>query len=151
MDTATVERVQEHYNDIRSHSFRMVQRFYQILFANHPRLRDLFPHDLSALYRHFDDTLALVVENLGRIETVEGRLGTLGVKHLSWGAGPGHYLAARDALLESLKEEGGPEWNDQLASDWRAAINAIIVPMLRAAAVETARVAQELVEERETT
>lgn len=147
MDSNSIERVQHHYDFLRQHSHRIVQRFYQVLFEMRPHLRQLFPQDLSKLYIHFDDTLGLVVDNLGRIGTVDAKLQELGVKHLHWGAAPDGYLAARDALLKVLQDESGPEWTPQLAIDWRAAINAIIVPMLRAAAIETARVAQELAEE----
>ena len=148
MNAETIERVQDHYDRVRPHAHQLVQRFYQLLFDTRPELRTLFPNDLSKLYAHFDETLAIVVENLGRIGTVDSTLQQLGIKHLRWGAGPDQYLAARDALLRALAEDAGETWTKQLAADWRGAINAIIVPMLRAAASETARVAQLLAEEK---
>jgi nitric oxide dioxygenase len=147
MHPDAIARVQEHYDELRPRAHVLVQRFYQELFERRPELRHLFPQDLSNLYEHFDVTLALVIENLGRIGTVDEKLQSLGVRHLGWGAQPEHYLAARDALLAALEQEAGKHWTDRAAADWRAAINAIIVPMLRAAAVETARVAQALAEE----
>jgi hemoglobin-like flavoprotein len=149
MDSESIARVQEHYDVLRPHAHVLVQRFYDTLFARRPELRQLFPQDLSKLYVHFDATLAMVVDNLGRIGTVDAKLQDLGVRHLEWGANPEHYLAARDALLLALEHEAGSQWSSQLAADWRAAINAILVSMLRAAAVETARIAQLLAEERQ--
>lgn len=151
MHPDSVTRVQEYYDGIRARSHALVQQFYHELFERRPELRDLFPQDLSQLYAHFDATLTLVVDNLGRIGTVDAKLQQLGVKHLEWGARPDHYLVARDALLAALRDAAGGRWNEQLARDWREAINAIIVPMLRAAAVETARIAQALAEEQSIT
>jgi len=147
MDADTVERIQDHFDRIRHPDHRLVRQFYATLFQRHPELRILFPQDLSQLVVHFEATLALVIEYLGRIGTVDMRLQELGVKHMGWGAQPHHYLAARDALLSALEVQSGEEWNRELANAWREAINALIVPMLRGAAVETARIAQRLAEE----
>ncbi len=121
-------------------------RFYQALFQQAPKLRGLFPEDLTALQGHFEAALALVVRNLREMEALEQPLRDLGAQHVRWGARPDDYLVARDALLTAIRA-GSSSWDQTLEADWRRAITAIIVPMLQGAAVETAMAAERLFEE----
>lgn len=145
MTSEAVDRVQDHFE--RLGTVGLAERFYNVLFAEYPELRPLFPENLAELREHFTSMLRLVIENLGRVTAVDIPLRDLGARHLAYGAQPQHYLAVRDVLLEALRQHSGSDWSDQLAHDWRLAITMILVPMLHGAAVETAGVAQRLAAE----
>jgi hemoglobin-like flavoprotein len=145
MTADAVERVQEHFDHIRTRG--LAERFYELLFSAQPELRALFPQDLAEQMTHFTNTLALVIEHLGRVTAVDADLRALGARHLQYGAQPQHYTIVRDLLVTAIEEQSGPDWNHQLAHDWRIAITMVIVPMLRGAAVETANIAQAMAAE----
>ena len=147
MIETSVVRVQEHFEHIRLGPRQLAARFYQRLFATHPELRSLFPGELGPLEDHFEATLTRVVQNLGRVTAVDAHLRELGVRHLRYGAQPQHYLIVRDVLVATIAEISGQDWDHQLEHDWRLAVNMIIIPMLRGAAVETASLAARLAAE----
>ena len=145
MNGPSVQRVQEHFDSIRTRD--LGTRFYALLFTQHSELRQLFPADVAILAEHFTAMLELVIAHLGHVTAVDTQLRDLGARHLRYGAQPHHYEIARDVLVTTLKEASGSDWNEELSGDWRQAINMLIVPMLRGAAVETAAVAQRIAAE----
>jgi len=118
-------------------------RFYEELFTTAPGLRRLFPGDLTALQGHFEAALALIIRNLDEMDALAESLRDLGAQHVHWGARPEDYTTARDALVAAIRGLS-PDWTPALEHDWRAAITAIIVPMLQGAAVHTAVVAEQI-------
>lgn len=140
MTSDAVARVQAHFDRLSTRG--LAERFYRRLFETAPHLRALFPSDLSALEAHFEEVLASVISQLGRMTAVDTDLRNLGARHMSYGAQPRHYTLVRDVLLCTLEEHSRGDWSDAIARDWRLAIGAIMAPMLRGAAVETAAVAQ---------
>jgi len=135
-----VARVQGHFDRLSTRG--LAGRFYRRLFETAPHLRPLFPPELSALEGHFEEVLASVISQLGRMTAVDATLRELGARHLRYGAQPQHYPLVRDVLLQALEEQSAGDWSDAIARDWRLAIGAIMAPMLRGAAVETVEVAQ---------
>ncbi|HEY7284517.1 MAG TPA: globin domain-containing protein [Vicinamibacterales bacterium] len=121
----------------------LASRFYEELFAVAPNLRRLFPADLTSLQGHFEAALALVVRNLDEMNALTESLRDLGAQHVHWGARPEDYVTAREALVAAIRSLS-PAWTSTLERDWRAAITAIVVPMLEGAAVHTALAAEHL-------
>jgi hemoglobin-like flavoprotein len=67
----------------------------------------------------------------------------LGAQHVHWGARPEDYVTAREALIAAVRGLS-VSWDAILEQHWRAAITAIVVPMLEGAAVHTALFAEQL-------
>jgi hemoglobin-like flavoprotein len=131
------------YAEVTATPRQLAARFYQELFAVAPRLRALFPGDLTVLQGHFEAALALVVRNLDEMEGLRPALRDLGAQHVHWGARPEDYFTARDALVAAVGALSA-NWNDALEQHWRTAVTDIIVPMLEGAAVHTAVAAERL-------
>jgi len=142
MQQESIERVQRSYEQVVAQSRVLSSTFYVHLFALAPQLRFLFPADLSGLQSHFDAALSLVVRNLSDTETLDRLLRDLGAQHLGFGAQPQHYLVARQAFVETIKELSGTSWNSQLEADWQRAISLVSSFMLQGAAMETAVVSE---------
>ena len=143
MTLDAIERVKASYAALPAEGRQLSARFYHELFTAAPRLRPLFPPDLSNLQGHFEAALALVVRNLTEMGGLQHALRDLGEQHVHWGARPEDYITAREALVTAIGSLS-PSWDARLEQDWRAAITAIVVPMLEGAAVYTATEAERL-------
>src|SRR5687768_7421129 len=111
----SIIRVQNHSEGLMDSQAKVAEAFYTLLFEAEPGLARLFPADLEAQYRHFEETLAVVVRSLGTFTAIDSTLRELGARHLRWGAQPQHYLVARTAIIEALRAHSQPkEWNDSL-------------------------------------
>jgi len=147
MTPDAIEQVRHSYRSLTASERQLSARFYDRMFAASPNLRRLFPPDLTVLQGHFEAALALVIRNLNDMAALKEPLRELGAQHVHWGARPEDYVTARDALVSAIGSLS-PEWTAELEGHWRAAITAIIVPMIEGAAVHHALEAERLAEER---
>lgn len=145
MTDDAIVRVQASFTEVTREPRATSGRFYDELFRSAPQLRPLFPSDLEALQAHFDAALALVIRNLQQVEALQPSIRDLGAQHVGFGALPQHYLVARESLIAAIRALSS-SWDPVLERDWRAAISAIIVPMLEGAAVATAMAAVKIQE-----
>jgi hemoglobin-like flavoprotein len=138
-------RLTRSFEEVSARPRTLASIFYRELFSGAPRLRPLFPADMTSLQGHFEAALALVVRNLDDLSVLQESLRDLGAQHVHWGAKPEDYAVVREALVRAIRASS-PAWTDELEHDWRSAITAIAVPMLQGAAVHTAVVAEQLAE-----
>jgi hemoglobin-like flavoprotein len=143
MTPEAIGLIKSSYAGVTSQPRRLSGFFYEELFAAAPKLRPLFPADLTALQGHFEAALALVVRNLDEMHALQASLRDLGAQHVHWGARPEDYVTAREALVAAIRRLSS-SWDATLERDWRDAVTAIIIPMLQGAAVHTAMFAESL-------
>jgi hemoglobin-like flavoprotein len=146
MTPEAIGSIKASYAGVTAKPRQLAARFYDELFAAAPRLRPLFPDDLTLLQGHFEAALALVVRNLDEMSALQEPLRDLGAQHVHWGARPEDYVTAREALVAAIGALASP-WEPSLEELWRGAITSIIVPMLEGAAVHTAMAAERLATE----
>jgi hemoglobin-like flavoprotein len=146
MTPEAIARIKASHSAVGAMPRQLASRFYEALFGIAPNLRPLFPKDLTSLQGHFEGALALVVRNLDEVDALRESLRELGASHIHWGARPEDYEVARESLVTAIKSLS-PDWSAELEGDWRAAITAIIVPMLEGAAVHTAMAAERFAAE----
>ena len=145
MTPEAIEQITSSYARLTATERQLSGGFYERLFAAAPNLRRLFPADLTVLQGHFEAALALVIRNLGEMDALRDPLRDLGAQHVHWGARPEDYVTAREALVAAIGSLS-PSWDAELEGHWRAAITAIIVPMIEGAAVHTALEAERIAE-----
>lgn len=143
MTPDAIDQLKASYAGVAGTPRQLASRFYEELFAVAPNLRRLFPDDLFSLQGHFEAALALVIRNLDEMSALAESLRDLGAQHVHWGARPEDYITARESLIAAIRSLS-PAWTNSLERDWRAAITAIVVPMLEGAAVHTALAAERL-------
>jgi nitric oxide dioxygenase len=143
MTPDTIAQIKRSHAAIAATPRQLSARFYEELFTRAPELRRLFPEDLTVLQGHFEAALALIIRNLDEVDALAESLRDLGAQHVHWGARPGDYAIARDALVAAIRALSAG-WSPSLEGDWRAAIAAIVVLMLQGAAVHTALVAEQI-------
>jgi hemoglobin-like flavoprotein len=141
MTPERIARLTRSFEEVSAQPRALASLFYEQLFSETPRLRPLFPADMTSLQGHFEAALALVIRNLQDLSALQESLRELGVAHVHWGAKD--YALVREALIRAIRASS-PGWTDELEHDWRRAITAIAVPMLQGAAVHTAVVAEAM-------
>jgi hemoglobin-like flavoprotein len=143
MTPEAIQQIRASYAEVAARPRQFASRFYEELFTAAPHLRQLFPSDLTSLQGHFEAALALVIRNLDEMRALRESLRELGAQHVHWGARPEDYVAAREAIVAAVRALS-PAWSDTIEQHWRAAVTAIIVPMLEGAAVDAAVWAERL-------
>ena len=102
MTPEAIQELRSSYAQVAARPRQLASHFYDELFTAAPKLRPLFPSDLTSLQGHFEAALALVIRNLGDIPALRESLRNLGAQHVHWGARPEDYVSAREALVTLL-------------------------------------------------
>lgn len=109
------------------------QAFYAQLFCRHPELRALFPQEVAAQARKLTAMLGMIVAALDQPQRLQAMLCALGERHAGYGAATSHYDAVGAALLQTLREELGAEFDAAQESAWSAAYGFMAARMIAAA------------------
>jgi hemoglobin-like flavoprotein len=147
MKNASIARIRANYTALAPRLDEVVARFYQTLFREHPRLRAMFPQDMSRQQHHLAASLALVCRNIGHLDILDEPLMALGAAHAGFGVRPEQYPLVRDALIESIRHASEGAWTEQLHADWLEALNAVAAIMLKGAARAAWSAANDLTHE----
>lgn len=92
--------------------------FYARLFELNPSLERLFPADLSEQGTKLMRAIGLLVNSLDRLDTVKPALGALGQRHVGYGVRDEHYEVVGQALLWTLGQGLGDDFDDEAAEAW---------------------------------
>ncbi len=106
-------------------------KLYQRLFAEHPRLRSLFPHDLGPQRQKLGHALKLAVDSLRAPARLSALLEDLGRTHLRLGVTPDDLALLGEHLLETLREIDAEHWNEALRAAWTRAWKVVLEALLR--------------------
>jgi nitric oxide dioxygenase len=116
-----VELVQQSFAKVAPISETAAVLFYDRLFEIAPKVKAMFPTDLTEQRRKLMATLAVVVAGLGNLESVLPAASALAKRHVSYGAKPEHYPVVGAALLWTLEKGLGDGWTPDVAEAWTAA------------------------------
>jgi hemoglobin-like flavoprotein len=126
--------VRESLDRLRKETRAVTLLLYGKLFELDPSTRRLFHNDLAAQGHKLMDTLDAVAMSLDRFESVRSRLIELGRLHASYGVQPHHYETLITALLWTLSQALGPDFDARTREAWRLALDAIAAVMQEGAA-----------------
>jgi hemoglobin-like flavoprotein len=113
----------------------LTDRFYEILFEQHPEAKPLFGRNSARAQSDMLATaLVAVVDHLEDATWLTETLGALGTRHQGYGVTAEMYGWVGGALLTTLAEVGGEDWTPELAGAWTDAFGAIASLMQRPAA-----------------
>lgn len=110
----------------------LVKTFYEELFRQSPKVRVLFPEDMSGQFDKLADMLHLIVTQLGTSDSFLSEVQALGTRHAHYGAKAEHFEAVGHALLHALKTvvPGGLTSTEEEA--WTAAYAQLSEVMIKA-------------------
>jgi nitric oxide dioxygenase len=116
-----IDRVRRSFDRVWPVSERAADLFYDRLFEIAPEVRPLFRGDMDEQKRKFMATLAVIVGSLDDSSRLVPLTDTLARQHGDYGVSPSHYEQVGEALLWSLEQGLGPDWNPSVAAAWRKA------------------------------
>jgi nitric oxide dioxygenase len=116
-----VKLVQESFAKVAPISEQASALFYDRLFAIAPKVKSMFPADMTEQRRKLMATLAAVVAGLGNLESILPAASALAKRHVSYGAKAEHYPVVGAALLWTLEKGLGDGWTPAVADAWTAA------------------------------
>jgi hemoglobin-like flavoprotein len=116
-----VKLVQQSFEKVAPISETAAVLFYDRLFDIAPKVRSMFPTDMTEQRRKLMATLAVVVNGLGNLESVLPAASALAKRHVSYGAKAEHYPVVGAALLWTLEKGLGDGWTPEIAEAWTAA------------------------------
>ena len=92
--------------------------FYSKLFTDNPGIRKLFPSDMNKQYVKLVDMLSSIIMNLDQPESVSADIVAMSKRHTGYGVKPAHYALVGTALLWTLKQGLGTDWNQDIEDAW---------------------------------
>jgi hemoglobin-like flavoprotein len=116
-----VKLVQQSFAKVAPISETAAMLFYDRLFEVAPKVKAMFPADMTEQRRKLMATLAVVVNGLGNLESVLPAASALAKRHVSYGARAEHYPVVGAALLWTLEKGLGDGWTPEVAEAWTAA------------------------------
>lgn len=106
--------------------------FYSKLFLDNPSLRSMFPKSLDAQYVKLMDMLSILVARLERMDELKNDIAALAKRHVGYGVKPWHYKLVGSALLWTLEQGLGSDWNDNVKDAWTSFYTVISDTMINA-------------------
>lgn len=110
-----------------------VVMFYNDLFTRLPRLRQLFPSDLSVQRDRLLAALLALVAGGREPRRLVTTLEQLGRDHRKYGVRAAQYGAVGKALIAALSHHSGPLWTPEVERAWLARYGAAAAVMIHAA------------------
>lgn len=130
------ELIQDSFASLSPVMHEVADRFYDRLFAAHPRLRALFPADMKVQKDHFVAALGTAVGHAHDLGAIEQPLREMGARHIRYGATPDLYRVIAAELVGAVGDiahREAADWTPDHARAWARTIDAISAAMLRGA------------------
>ena len=128
-----VKRVQQSFEKVAPLGEKVPEIFYAHLFAIDPSLKPLFKGDMQAQGRKLLASLALVVRGLHAPETIVPAVEALGKRHVGYGVKAEDYDTVGKALLRTLADGLGKDFDAETSAAWTLAYNLLADVMKKAA------------------
>jgi len=111
--------------------------FYSKLFLSEPRLQHLFITSKEDQSRKLIEMLNLIVGRLDRLDELTRDIKSLAMRHVKYGVQPSHYRAVGTALLWTLKQGFGQDWDDEVSDAWTHCYELLSRTMIEASGYTT--------------
>ena len=107
--------------------------FYGRLFEIAPQLRRMFPDELGEQKKKLMAMLGIVVNGLGRLDTLMPAVRALGKRHAAYGVYDEHFAPVGAALLWTLEQGLGDGFTREVKQAWETAYGVLSQAMMDAA------------------
>ena len=106
--------------------------FYSKLFLDHPHLQKMFPKDMKEQYKKVVYIFNIVVARLDRFDELTADVVAVGGRHKGYGVKVEHYKMVGDALLWTLENGLGSDWNEEVGEAWSTCYTILSDTMIKA-------------------
>jgi nitric oxide dioxygenase len=108
--------------------------FYARLFLIAPKLRELFPADLSEQKRKLMQMISAAVRGLDDLDGLVPALRALGARHAGYGVTGADYAVVGEAFMWTLERGLGADFTPEVRSAWTKIYDVIATTMQAGAA-----------------
>jgi hemoglobin-like flavoprotein len=115
--------------------------FYSKLFFDMPSLEKLFHTSREEQSRKLIEMLSVIVGRLDNLEELAGEIKQLAIRHVQYGVKEHHYKAVGIALLWTLQQGLGRDWNEEVSEAWGACFQILSDTMINASGYTKKRIA----------
>jgi len=105
------------------------EKFYARVFQKSPETRSLFKTDMIKQGRLLTHMLGGIIYTMSRPDHLALGLKELGKNHSRYGVKAEHYPVVLESLLETIKEELGEIYNENLATAWEQTLTFVTSEM----------------------
>jgi len=105
--------------------------FYEKVFEKAPQVRGMFKNNLQIQGRLLTHMLGGIVYSLSRPGHLKLGLKSLGKNHAKYGVLPEHYPVVKEAMLETIREQLGPAYNENIGASWTQALDFVMMYMIQ--------------------
>lgn len=134
MNPDQIALVQSSFEKVRPIADQAAALFYGRLFELSPEVRPLFKADLQDQGKKLMQMIGVAVAGLDQLDAIVPAVQNLGRNHVSYGVKAEHYPAVGEALLWTLEQGLGDNWNEELGEAWTQAYSILSNTMQDAAA-----------------
>ena len=134
MTPEQISKVQETWSAVTPIAGKAADLFYDRLFNLEPKLKELFPEDLTEQKKKLMSMIARVVSALRDLPSVVPAIQELGRRHVGYGVTKEDYAIVGSALLWTLEQGLGAAWTPEVKDAWVAAYTVLSNTMIAAAA-----------------
>lgn len=115
--------------------------FYSKLFFDMPHLEKLFHTPKEEQSRKLIAMLSLIVGHLDSLEELTEEIKQLAIRHVQYGVKEQHYKAVGTALLWTLRQGLGNDWNEKVNEAWATCFQILSDTMINASGYKKRRIA----------
>jgi len=107
--------------------------FYIKLFADKPTLRKMFPSNMEVQDQKLIDMLNAIVMRLDKLDELTEEITAMAQRHADYCVRPAHYKLVGTALIWTLQQGLGHDWNEKVYDAWAACYTILAETMIGAA------------------
>jgi len=115
--------------------------FYSKLFFDMPYLEKLFHTPKEEQSRKLIEMLSVIVGRLDNLEELTEEIKQLAIRHVQYGVKEQHYKAVGTALLWTLQQGLGRDWNEEIKEAWASCFHTLSTAMINASCYKNRRIA----------
>jgi len=113
-----IKLVQQSWTRVQPIADTAAALFYQKLFELDPALRSMFKRDMKEQGRLLMQMIAVAVKSLSNLEKLVPAVEALGRRHSGYGVTARHYATVGEALLWTLEQGLGDDFNADVREAW---------------------------------
>lgn len=115
--------------------------FYSKLFFDMPHLEKLFHSSRDVQSRKLVEMLSVIVGRLDNLDELTEEIKQLAIRHVQYGVKEQHYEAVVAALLWTLQQGLGRDWDLKVKEAWVCCFRTLSATMINASGYQNRRTA----------
>ena len=106
--------------------------FYSKLFFDMPHLKHLFHTVKEEQAKKLVEMLTTIVGRLDNLNELSEEIKQLAIRHVQYGVKEHHYKSVGTALLWTLQQGLGRDWNNDVSEAWAVCVHILSATMINA-------------------